>query len=96
MSKLGEDIERWLFPVSKLCGLPAHLPRHLASFSPSVDDRDGGGSGSRGLGHRGGLLSDRGGGFRVLIVHCNCGGQRCYRRTCGRKYSFSKVLQVIN
>lgn len=81
MSKLGEDIERWLFPVSKLCGLPAHLPRHLASFSPSVDDRDGGGSGSRGLGHRGGLLSDRGGGFRVLIVHCNCGGQRCYRRT---------------
>lgn len=75
------------FPVSKLCGLPAHLPRNLASFSPRVDDRNGGGSGPRRLRHHRCFLASRRGGVRVLIVHFNSRGQRSYWRTCGGKYS---------
>lgn len=75
----------WFHPVSKLCGLPAHLPRNLASFSPCVDDRNRGGSGPRWLIHHRWFLSYRRGGVRVLIVHFDGGRQRSYWRTCGRK-----------
>ncbi|TNN82115.1 putative cartilage matrix-associated protein [Liparis tanakae] len=68
--KLGDNVEAWdggFPPVSKLCGLPAHLPRNLASFSPSVDDRDGGGPRARRLGLRGRFLERSRGGVGVLI-----------------------------
>lgn len=82
MDKLGNDVESqgpgmvFPAPVSKLRRLPAHLPRNLASFSPSVDDRDSGGPRPGGLGHNGRLISRRGGSLRVLTVHFNSRGQR--------------------
>lgn len=72
--------------VLKLCGLPADLPRNLASFSPSVDDRNGGGSGPRGLRHHRWVLWWNGSGtIRVLIVCFNGRFQRRYGGTCGKK-----------
>lgn len=68
--------------ASELRGLPAHLPRNLASFSPSVDDRDGGGPrGPRQLVHHRHFLLHRRGGATVLMVHLNGRGQRGHRRT---------------
>lgn len=94
MGKLGNDVESqglgWFYPVSKLCGLPAHLPRNLASFSPSVDDGNRGGSWPRWLGDHWRFLTYHRGGVRVLIVHSR--GQGSYWRACGREYSFSKEL----
>lgn len=70
ITRPGKD----LIPISKLCGLPAHLPRNLASFRPSVDDSNSGGAGSRWLGHYWWFLSYRGGGVRVLIVNFHSRG----------------------
>lgn len=100
MVKLGNSVESrglgWFYPVSKLRGLPAHLPRNLASFSPSVDDCDGGRSRPCWLGHYLWFLSYRRGGIRVLTVHFNSRGQRSYWRAYGRKYSFSKSLVLFD
>lgn len=76
--------EAWdgLIPkVSKLRGLPAHLPRNLASFSPRVDDGDSGGSGPRWLCNHRWFLPYRRRGIRVLIERFNRRGQRSYWRT---------------
>lgn len=92
----GQQLESrglgWFYPVSKLRGFPAHLPRNLASFSPSVDDCDGGGSRPRRLGQHWWFLSHRRGGVWVPTVYFNRRGQRSYWRTCGRKYTISKQL----
>lgn len=78
MGKLGNGVESrglgWFYPASKLRGLPAHLPRNLASFSPRVDDRDGGGSWPRWLSNHLWFLSHRRRVIRVLIVHFNSRG----------------------
>lgn len=72
--------------VLKLCGLPADLPRNLASFSPSVDDRNRGGSGPRGLSHQRRVLWwNRSGTIRVMLVGFDGRFQRSYRRTCKTK-----------
>lgn len=94
--KLGNDTESrglgWVFffsslptQVSKLRGLPAHLPRNLASFSPRVDDGNSGGSWPGWLGRRWWLLSSGRGGIWVLMVRFSSTWQRLYRVTCGRK-----------
>lgn len=67
-------------PDSELRSLPADLPRNLASFSPSVDDRDSGGAWPRHLWHRG-LLPHRRGRVRVLSVGFNSRGQWGNRST---------------
>lgn len=67
-------------PDSKLCGLPADLPRNLASFSPRVDDGDGGGAWPGRLGHHLWFLSDRRRDFRVMTV----GFRNCRGETWGR------------
>lgn len=67
--------------ASELRGLPAHLPRNLASFSPSVDDRDGGGSRPRQLVHRRHFLLHGRGGATVLVEHFDGRGQRGHGRT---------------
>lgn len=72
MGKLGNDTESrglgWVFSslptqVSELRGLPAHLPRNLASFSPRVDDGNSGGSWPGRLSRHWWLLSSGRGGI---------------------------------
>lgn len=71
--------------VSKLRGLPAHLPRNLASFSPRVDDGNSGGSWPGRFSRRWWLLSSGRGGIWVLMVRFSSTWQRIYRVSCGRK-----------
>lgn len=96
MGKLGNESRGlgWFYPVSKLRGLPAHLPRNLASFSPCVDDSNSGGSWPRRLGHHWQFLSYWRGGIRVLIVHLNSRWQRSYWSTCGTKHKKYKELDT--
>lgn len=65
--------------ASELRGLPAHLPRNLASFSPSVDDRDGGGSRPCQLVHHRHFLLHSRGGATVLMEPFN-GHRRTWRQ----------------
>lgn len=77
--------------VSKLRGLPAHLPRNLASFSPRVDDGNSGGSWPGRLSRHWWLLSSGRGGIWVLMVRFSSRWQRIYRVTCGRQRFLSAM-----